>query len=68
LAFYTDGLSEARNKRNEEYGEERLIKTIEENHNLSTEQLKEKIIDDVILFMDHQNLHDDLTLILVKIK
>ncbi len=64
--FYTDGLSEAMNKHNEEYGEERLAKVVRQNHHLPLEQLKQTIIDDVFRFTGRRELHDDLTLILLK--
>lgn len=67
LAFYTDGLSEARNKDNDEFGEERLCEIIQANSEFDAKQLKEVIIDDILKFLNGQNLHDDLTLILMKI-
>ncbi len=68
LAFYTDGLSEARNKKGDEFGEERLSKTIMDYAYLPLEDLKQTIIDSILKFLDGQALHDDLTLILIKIK
>jgi len=67
LAFYTDGLNEARNKQEEEFGEQRLSNIIKENAHLNTEELKKVIIDTILEFLDGQALHDDLTLILIKI-
>ena len=66
LAFYTDGLSEAMNKSGDEFGEERLGKIITENATLDMDELKDVIIDSILAFLDGQNLHDDLTLLLVK--
>lgn len=68
LAFYTDGLSEARNKEGEEFGEERLCQVISDNAELPVDDLKQQIIDSILSFLDGQALHDDLTLILAKIK
>lgn len=67
LAFYTDGLSEARNKQDEEFGEQRLCDVIRENAHLDVEALKQAIIDTILSFLDGQALHDDLTLVLLKI-
>ena len=64
--LYTDGLSEAMNDKNEEYGEERLSAVLQENHQKPLDQLKQAIIDDVFRFTGRRELHDDLTLILVK--
>jgi sigma-B regulation protein RsbU (phosphoserine phosphatase) len=67
IAFYTDGLSEARAANGEEFGEERLCKIIKDNSDLDVKPLKEVIIDSILGFLDGQNLHDDLTLVLIKI-
>ncbi len=66
LAFYTDGLSEAMDKNNVEFGDERLGEIIKNNAHLKVDELKEKVIDDILNFLDGQNLHDDLTLVLIK--
>lgn len=68
MAFYTDGLSEAMNNTGEEFGEGRLGKILKENAHLPVEELKEKVIDEILFFLNGQNLHDDLTLILIKQK
>ncbi len=64
--LYTDGLSEAMNTRNEEYGEERLVHILKQNYDQPLEKLKQIILDDVLRFTGHRDLHDDLTFILVK--
>ena len=68
LAFYTDGLSEARNKSEEEFGEKRLSQIIRENAELGMPELKQVIIDNILSFLDGQALHDDLTLILIRVQ
>ena len=67
LAFYTDGLSEARNFKGDEFGEEKLCEIIRNFSHLSVSDLKDVIIDQILKFLDGQNLHDDLTLILIKV-
>jgi len=66
FVFYTDGLSEARNGKGEEYGDDRLCELICENAEKSVSDLKETIIDSILSFLDGRNLEDDLTLLLVK--
>jgi phosphoserine phosphatase RsbU/P len=66
FAFYTDGLSEARSRSGEEFGDERLCTIINENADLAVSDIKEKIIDNILEFLDGENLADDLTLVLVK--
>jgi len=67
LAFFTDGLSEARNPQGDEYGEDRLSAFLVENAALPITDLKDRLIDEILRFLNGQNLHDDLTLILIKI-
>lgn len=66
LAFYTDGLSEAMNSVGEEFGEEKIGEIIKNNCHLNVSELKEKMIDEILNFLKGQNLHDDLTLVLIK--
>jgi len=63
---YTDGLSEAMNSNKEEYGNERLRQILVENADKSVSELKEIIIDSILMFLDGQNLSDDLTLLLIQ--
>lgn len=67
LAFYTDGLSEARNEKDEEFGDEQLGRIIKENAQLEAKQLKDVILDEILKFLNGQSLHDDLTLVMIKI-
>jgi len=68
LALYTDGLSEARNAMDEEFGENRLSGLIENNAEMSAASMKDLLIDEILKFLDGENLHDDLTLLLIKIQ
>jgi serine phosphatase RsbU (regulator of sigma subunit) len=66
LVFYTDGLSEAMNRRGEEYGEDRMQNVIRKNIRSSSSQIIEKIIQDVRNFRGDNDLYDDLTVIVIK--
>ena len=68
FVFYTDGFTEALNKLKEEFGEERLITIVKENSVLSSEELLNKIIKEVKTFMGKTPQHDDMTMVLVKVK
>jgi phosphoserine phosphatase RsbU/P len=61
LLFYTDGITEAENQTNEEYGQARL-----QEHFLKTDASAESLLDDVRSFADGSGLHDDASVILVK--
>jgi serine phosphatase RsbU (regulator of sigma subunit) len=65
LALYTDGVTEAFNDAEEEFGEQRLIETLRRHRELSSQRLVEAIVDDVQRFSPHEQ-HDDLTLIVAK--
>ena len=66
VVFYTDGITEAMNGKEEQFGQERLIELITQNSNLSAQELTDKIKDSVIDFTRGQAQFDDLTLIVLK--
>ncbi len=68
VLMYTDGLSELNNPMGEEYGEERLIRLLQDNAHLSAEALKTKIIRDATRFSLGELGFDDLTLIVLKMR
>lgn len=65
LVCYTDGVNEAMNDDNEEYGTDRLRKCIRKNRDKSSAEIMEAIIDEVTTFSS-QKLFDDLTLLIIK--
>lgn len=66
LVLYTDGVTEAVDKQEAQFGEERLIKFIEENQDLQPEDLKNKIIDEVYDFASDTPQADDITLMVLR--
>jgi sigma-B regulation protein RsbU (phosphoserine phosphatase) len=66
VVFYTDGVTEAVNAGGEQFGEKRLIETI--NHNLDTppKELIGRVKDTVFTFAQGQPQHDDFTIIILK--
>jgi len=67
LALYTDGITEAFNDAEEEYGEQRLIEALFRNRELSSQDLLSAIVGEVRSFSP-QEQHDDVTLIVAKCK
>src|SRR5580698_6787280 len=61
LVFYSDGITEAENPRDEEYGLARL-----QEHFLGSDASAEGLLDDVRSFADGSGLRDDASVILVK--
>src|SRR6185503_6984893 len=68
LVAYTDGVSEARNPEGEEFGEERLVRVVTSNAHLSADELREQIVDEVHTWCRGAALHDDLTLVVIRVK
>lgn len=68
FVFYTDGLIETMNKKGDQYGEESLLKSVKENATKSTAEIKDSVLKSVAKFSGMMPSHDDLTLIVVKIK
>jgi serine phosphatase RsbU (regulator of sigma subunit) len=65
--FFTDGVTEAMNDRSELFGDDRLRGIMEENADLSMEELREKMVDEVFNFAGGAVQHDDMTMVLVKV-
>jgi len=67
LFFYTDGLSEAHDEKEEEYGENRIIDYLKENRHLSPEELKNNILESVEEFSCSNIQEDDTTIVILKV-
>jgi sigma-B regulation protein RsbU (phosphoserine phosphatase) len=67
LILYTDGLTEATNSDEQEFGERRLVELGSRNIALGAADLLESIRREVVGF-NHGNLQDDLTLVVVAVK
>jgi serine phosphatase RsbU (regulator of sigma subunit)/predicted enzyme related to lactoylglutathione lyase len=67
MALYTDGVTEAFNDADEEFGEERLIEVLRQNREQSSEAIIAATVDEVRRFSPSEQ-HDDITLIVAKCK
>ena len=67
LLLYTDGITEARNRDDEEFGMERLSNVLTRNRHLSASQLHSAVMDEVTRFAD-AGFQDDATLLAVAIR
>jgi sigma-B regulation protein RsbU (phosphoserine phosphatase) len=61
IALYSDGITEATNQRDEEYGPARLAA-----HMLSGGSCPEMLVEDVRAFANGEGLHDDATVIMLR--
>ncbi|MEN6395834.1 MAG: SpoIIE family protein phosphatase [Methanoregula sp.] len=66
LVLYTDGVTEAINDREEEFGEERLFHIIMENRALTADEILEKILAGITVFAGDRPQHDDITLMVLR--
>ncbi|MDE3155252.1 MAG: PP2C family protein-serine/threonine phosphatase [Acidobacteriota bacterium] len=66
--FFTDGISEAMNEGDDCFGESRLREISEAHANLSSEELRERILREIEAFVGTAAQHDDMTMILLKVE
>jgi sigma-B regulation protein RsbU (phosphoserine phosphatase) len=67
MVLYTDGVTEALNDVDEEYGEERLMDVISMNRALDATGIQKAIVDDVRRFTNDR-YSDDITMIVIKVR
>ena len=68
LFLYTDGITEAKNEMQEEFGYDRLKDFLEKNAYYSADYIKEEILKTLYDFCGTSNLDDDITTLIVKVK
>ena len=66
VVFYTDGIIECENKRRELFGTQRLLDVIYKNKNLSSKEIKEKILEAIEDFRKDYEQNDDITFVILK--
>ena len=66
LIIFTDGLIEAENARQEEYGEARLLAAIEAGKSTSPAEMLKRLMAEVDLFVGNTPQHDDVTCMLLR--
>jgi serine phosphatase RsbU (regulator of sigma subunit) len=66
LIIFTDGVVEAVNAGNDEYGETRLLAALEANVTLTPPQVLERILASLDAFVGNTPQHDDVTCLLIK--
>jgi serine phosphatase RsbU (regulator of sigma subunit) len=65
--FYSDGLTENFNDKDEEFGDKRLLDLLLRNRFLDPEGLKEKVIEEATNFTGGVPPYDDFTIVVLKI-
>jgi sigma-B regulation protein RsbU (phosphoserine phosphatase) len=67
LVIFTDGVVEAVNTRDEEYGEQRLLATVAGGVNSTPAEMMQRIMISLDGFVGNTPQHDDVTCLLVKV-
>jgi sigma-B regulation protein RsbU (phosphoserine phosphatase) len=66
LVIFTDGVVEAVNQQDEEYGEQRLLDVLQAGASATPDQLLRRVMSDLDAFVGPTSQHDDITCLLVK--
>jgi sigma-B regulation protein RsbU (phosphoserine phosphatase) len=68
LIVYSDGILEATNALDEEFGEERILGAVEENWAGSPTEIRDAVLAKVRVFLGKELPHDDQTLMVVRLQ
>lgn len=68
IVLYTDGIIEAKNSEEEEYGYDRLESVVMDNHDRAPEEIQQAIIKSLFDFLGNESLNDDYTLLIIRFK
>ena len=66
LVLYTDGVTEAMNSAEEEYGRDRLVEAVRQSRQLSAREIIDRLHRDVIDWTEGRGAHDDVTFFIIK--
>jgi sigma-B regulation protein RsbU (phosphoserine phosphatase) len=67
VALYSDGISEAQNLDEDEYGTERLIVSLRRRSQASADEIVRGVIEDLDEFVGDAPQHDDITLMILQL-
>ncbi|MEX2336852.1 MAG: GAF domain-containing SpoIIE family protein phosphatase [Fulvivirga sp.] len=68
VVLYTDGITEAKNSRGEEFGYDRLQQLIEEVHDKTVLEIQQTLISKLYEFTETKSIDDDYTTLIIKFK
>ena len=68
LLLYTDGVIEAINEQDEEFGEQQLIDLVQTNTFLTAADIQQLIVDQVFAFCGEAEQADDITIVALKVE
>lgn len=67
FVFYSDGISEAKNTRRQDYEIERLTQVITREKDASSKDIEKAVLAEIDQFVGNAPQHDDMTLLIVKV-
>jgi phosphoserine phosphatase RsbU/P len=68
MLLYTDGITESKNRKGEEFGGDRLMKVIQENASKSSREIEESVMKSLYEFSGSDDIDDDYTAMTVKFR
>ncbi len=68
FVLFSDGLTEAMNPKHELFGEERVKELLNQNYNLSSQDIRNLLLSHAGNFREHEEQNDDITIVIVKVK
>lgn len=68
VLLYSDGISDQQDESGEDYGRRKLKRTLSLCYEMSAQEIADRIIDDLEGFRGTIPVHDDQTLIVLKVK
>ncbi len=68
IVLYSDGVVEAENSEQEQFGEERLQRVVVENAHRPSAEIRDEILRQVRLFLGKERAQDDLTLVVARLR
>lgn len=66
VTLFSDGITEAEDSSEEQYGIDRLCQVISRNHQRTSKEIKDAIIEDVLAHVGYNKIHDDITVLVIK--
>ncbi len=68
IVLYTDGISESKNSKNEDFGDFQFQKILLENNCKNGDEITNAVLKEITLFSSNNHQYDDITLVILKWK
>ena len=68
MVLYTDGITEAKDKKGEEFGNDRLAQTLSETTDKSPKEIQDYLIHKLYEYSETEEINDDYTTMIVKFR